>query len=123
MILALGPVIVQPHATHGLEAHWGAEQGTNQRNEIAKDGNGASDDVGDHCDAESASEPDDPVLDGVGGQMAGAVEDADEDVFASDLENVRMKTQVGGIFSWIIEQLLTWTNSNVLTIRPGSAKP
>lgn len=88
MILAFGPVVVQPHATHGLEAHRGAEQGTDQRDEIAKDGDGAGDDVGDDGDAEGASEPDDPVLDGVGSQMAGAVEYANEDVLASDLARV-----------------------------------
>lgn len=67
MGLALGPVIVQPHASHGLEAHGRAEQGADQRDEVTEDGDGACDDVGDDGDAGGAAEPDDPVLDGVGG--------------------------------------------------------
>lgn len=72
MVLALAPVIVQPHTTHGLEAHRGAEQGTDQRDEVSENGDRAGDDVGDEGYTEGAAEPDDPVLHGVGGEMAGA---------------------------------------------------
>jgi hypothetical protein len=36
--LALVPVVVQPHAAHGLEAHEGAEEGADERDEAAEDG-------------------------------------------------------------------------------------
>lgn len=79
--LARAPVVVQPHAGHGLEAHGGAEEGADERDEVAEDGDGAGDDVGDEGDAEGAADPDGPVREGVGGEVPGALEDADEDVF------------------------------------------
>lgn len=40
------PVVVQPHAAHGLEAHEGAEEGADERDEAAEDGDRRGDDVG-----------------------------------------------------------------------------
>lgn len=55
------PVIIQPHAPHGLEAHERAEQGTDQRDQRVENGDGAGDNVCDYGDAEGAAEPGDPV--------------------------------------------------------------
>ena len=77
----LSPVIIQPHAPHGLEAHERAEQGTDQRDQRVENGDGAGDDVCDYRDAEGAAEPGAPVYRRVAGQVSGALEDVDEDVF------------------------------------------
>lgn len=66
LVLALGPVVVQPHAAHGLDAHDGAEKGTDERDERVEDGNRASNDVCNESDPEGAAEPGRPVNWGVG---------------------------------------------------------
>lgn len=66
LVLSLGPVVVQPHAAHGLDAHDGAEKGADERDERVKDGNRAGNDVRNERYPEGAAEPDRPVDWGVG---------------------------------------------------------
>jgi hypothetical protein len=76
---------VQPHEAHRLERHKSAKQGSYERDQAAEDWDGARDDVGDQDAAAGAAQPDDPVCDGVVGEVAGAAEEADEDVFGGEL--------------------------------------
>lgn len=64
--LALAPVVIQPHTTHWLEAHGGAEEGTHERNQVTEDGNGACNDISEDGGADGATEPDCPMGQGVG---------------------------------------------------------
>lgn len=83
--LPLTPVVVQPHATHRLEAHERAKQRTDQRNETAEHGHRAGDDVRDESDAGRTSDPGAPVDRRVVRQMLRAAEDADEDVLGGEV--------------------------------------
>ena len=76
---------MQPHEAHRLERHKSAKQGSYERDQAAEDWDGARDDVGDQDAATGAAQPDDPVCDGVVGEVAGAAEEADEDVFGGEL--------------------------------------
>ena len=76
---------MQPHEAHRLERHESAKQGSYERDKAAEDWDGARDDVGDQDAATGAAQPDDPVCDGVVGEVAGAAEEADEDVFGGEL--------------------------------------
>jgi hypothetical protein len=78
-------VVVQPHEAHRLERHESAQQGADERDQPAEDGNGAGDNVGDQDAAAGAAQPDGPVGPGIVGQVAGAAEEADEDVFGGEL--------------------------------------
>lgn len=88
VVFALAPVVVQPHAGHRLETHRGTKQGTNQRDKVTKYGNRTGNDIGYHRGAAGAADPNGPVDDGIGYQMPGAVEDADENVLGRDLRYV-----------------------------------
>lgn len=48
------PVVVQPHACHGVEAHQSSEKGANKGHELAEDRDAAGDAVGDNGDAKGA---------------------------------------------------------------------
>ena len=74
-----------PHSAHWLDAHDGAQQGTDKRDQSIKDGDCAGDNPGDDRDAESAGEPGYPVRGGVAAEMAGVAEGVDEDEFCWDL--------------------------------------
>lgn len=86
--VAAAPVVVQPHATHGLEAHERTQQGTDQTDEATEDGNRRGDDVGGQGDGAGETEPDDPVLGRVVVQVVGTTKGADEEVLGSDLRFV-----------------------------------
>lgn len=86
--VAAPPVVVQPHAAHGLEAHERAQQGADQADEAAKDGDSRGDDVGGQGDGAGETEPHNPVLGGVVVQVVGAAEGADEEVLGGDLRSV-----------------------------------
>ena len=79
------PVVVQPHATHGLEAHEGAQKRTDERNEAAEDGDRGGDDVREQGDAGGVAEPGDPVLGGGGAEVLCAAQSADEEVLGDEL--------------------------------------
>lgn len=76
---------MQPHEAHRLERHQSAKQGSYERDKAAEDWDGTCDDVGDQDAAASAAQPDDPVGDGVVGEVAGAAEEANEDVLGGEL--------------------------------------
>jgi hypothetical protein len=81
-------VVVQPHATHGLDAHERTEQRTNERNKTAEHRNGAGDDVGRDSAAECASDPGHPVDGSVAGQVLRAAHEAHEKVFGGKLSRI-----------------------------------
>lgn len=83
--LALAPVVVKPHAAHGLEADEGAEEGADEGDETAEDGDGAGDDVGDAGAATGASDPGHPVDLGVARKVVGSSQEADEEVLGGEL--------------------------------------
>ena len=56
---------MQPHETHGLEAHDGTKQGANQGDEGEEDSDTAGDNVGQDRDSKRAAEPCDPMFRGV----------------------------------------------------------
>lgn len=118
-ILTLMPVVIKPHTTHWLEAHGGSEQGADERDKIAENGNGAGDYICDDGGGDGAAEPDCPMSKGVGCQVAGALEDANEDVFSGDLGDMLRC----GIWIGRLRVILTWMKSRVLTSRPGRANP
>lgn len=84
-LLALGPVVVEPHGAHGLEADEGAEEGTDEGNETAEDGDGTRDDVGDTGDAARAADPCHPVDLRVAGKVSSATEESNEEVLCGEL--------------------------------------
>lgn len=79
------PVVKQPHTAHGLEALKGSEERTDKGYKAAKDGDTARDDVGDDGHAKGTAKPGGPVGQGVGGEMLGASEEADEGILGWDL--------------------------------------
>ena len=85
------PVVVKPHASHGLEAHEGTQQGADERHKTTENGDCRRDDVRDEGDAAGEAEPDDPVLGGVVVQVLGAAQGADEEVFGGDLKVLLVK--------------------------------
>lgn len=91
LLLPLAPVIVEPHATVGLETHQRSQQSTDERYEAAEDGNAAGDKIGNKSYADSATQPGPPVDKGVCGKMMRTSEDADKDVLGGDLE-IRVST-------------------------------
>lgn len=86
--VAAAPVVVQPHAAHGLEAHERTQQGTDQTDEATEDGDRRGDDVGGQGDGAGETEPDDPVLGRVVVQVVGTAKGADEEVLGGDLRFV-----------------------------------
>lgn len=56
-----GPVVVQPHAAHGLETYESSEEGADEGYQAAEIGDRAGDDVGYEHDAGGAAEPGYPV--------------------------------------------------------------
>ena len=92
LLLALAPVVVQPHAAHRLEAQKRAEEGADEGDEAVEDGDGARDEVGDEGGAKRAAQPDRPVDDAVGRQVDGSAEDAHKDVLGRQLHAVSMGT-------------------------------
>lgn len=61
------------------------DDGTNEGNEVAEDGNGRADDVGDENAAGDAAEPGDPVDLGGAGEVASTGEDTNEEVLGGKL--------------------------------------
>lgn len=98
------PVVEQPHASHWMKTHQGSEQGTNQRDKLAEDGDAACNAVGNDSHRQSATKPGSPVNPGVGGEVLRVPESSNEDVLG------------GQLFSWSarcldeVQQamLLTW---------------
>lgn len=78
-------MIVKPHGAHGLKADEGAEQGADERDEAAEDGNGGGDDVGGAGDGAGAADPGHPVNLGVAREVGCAAEEADEEVLCGEL--------------------------------------
>ena len=76
---------MQPHAAHRLKTYESSEKGTDEGYQAAEIGHGAGDDVGYNHDAGCAAEPGYPVRWRVGCQVAGAAQDADEEVFGWEL--------------------------------------
>lgn len=83
--VAAVPVVVQPHAAHGLEAHECTEQSTDEGHQTAEDGDRRGNDVGGERHGSGKTEPDDPVLGGVVVKVVGAAQSADEEVLGGDL--------------------------------------
>jgi hypothetical protein len=79
------PVVVQPHAAHGLEAHEGTQQRTDERDKAAEDRDGGGDDVCSQRDASSVAEPCNPVLGGGGAEVLCSAQSADEEVLGDEL--------------------------------------
>ena len=82
------PVVVQPHAAHGLEAHEGAQKCAHERDEATEDGNRRRNDISSQGDGAGEAEPGDPMLGGVVVEVVGAAEGTDEEVLCSDLASV-----------------------------------
>lgn len=66
MSLALAPIVIQPHASHWLEAHGSSKQGANKGHKITEHRDGTGNDVGDQANSKGASKPDTPVSWGIG---------------------------------------------------------
>lgn len=115
------PVIIEPHARHGLETHRGAEKCADQGYQVAEHGDRAGDDIGDKGHAARAANPHHPMDDRVGGQVARAAEDTDENVLARNLHPSLLA--LIAVRSFQGEGKLTWTKSRVLANRPGRANP
>lgn len=79
------PVIIEPHATHRLEAHHRAQQGSDERHKSVKHWDRAGDNIGNDGNAEGAGEPNGPVRDGITDEVFGAAKQMDEDIFRWDL--------------------------------------
>ena len=82
LALVFSPVVIKPHASHGLERHQCRKKGTDQRHKTVEDGNGTGNDVGDNGGSKRATDPDCPVLNGVRSQMPTVSQQTDEDVLA-----------------------------------------
>jgi len=54
-LLRVAIVVVKPHETHRLERHESAQQGADERDQPAEDGDGAGDNVGDQDAAAGAA--------------------------------------------------------------------
>jgi hypothetical protein len=89
-VLRVPIVVVQPHEAHRLERHESTQQRADEGYQSTEDGDGAGDDIGGQDAAASAAQPDGPVGHGVVGQVAGAAEEADEDVFGGELGGERI---------------------------------
>lgn len=119
------PVVEQPHAAHRLEAHERAEQGADQGHQRVEDGDRAGDDIRDHGHRERAAEPGAPVDPGVAGEVSGAAEEGQEDVFGGEL----CSSSKGGLVSCVGRGAglegseHTWVTIVVVTIKPGRAMP
>lgn len=119
MNISFTPVVIQPHTRHWLEAHGSSQQGANKGDQVTENRDGAGDNIRDQANAESATKPHDPVSHGVCCKMAGALENANENVFAGNLVDKLVEAERQGGFGII----LTWIKSKVLAIKPGRANP
>jgi hypothetical protein len=79
------PVVVQPHAAHGLEAHEGAQKCAHERDEATEDGDRRRNDVGSQGDSAGEAEPGDPVLSGGVVEMLCSTQSTDEEVLGDEL--------------------------------------
>ncbi len=79
------PVVVQPHAAHGLEAHEGAQKCAHERDETTEDRNCGRNDVGGQGDGGGEAEPGDPVLSGGVAKVLCSAQGADEEVLGDEL--------------------------------------
>lgn len=85
-LTATTPVVIEPHATHGLEGHQGSEKSADERHETSEDGNATGDEVGDDSGSGGAADPGDPVGERVGSEMLRAAEHANESVLGGVLD-------------------------------------
>jgi hypothetical protein len=79
------PVVVQPHATHGLEAHEGAQKCAHKRDETTEDGNGRRDDVSSQGDSGGEAKPGDPVPSSGVVEVLCSTQSTDEEVLGDEL--------------------------------------
>jgi hypothetical protein len=88
--IAVGPVpvVVQPHAAHGLEAHQGAQKCAHERDEATEDRDGRGNNVGGQGNSGSEAEPGDPVLSCGVVQVLCSAESADKEVLGDELYEV-----------------------------------
>lgn len=82
------PVVVQPHAAHGLEAHQGAQECAHERDEATEDRNCRRNEVGSQRNSGSEAEPGDPVLSCRVVEVCCSAQGADEEVFGDELYEV-----------------------------------
>ena len=80
------PVIVEPHRTHGLEAHKRAKKSTDEGDERTEVRDRARNDIRDDNHATGGAKPCYPMSDGVGCDVPGPTEQPDEEVFGGQLE-------------------------------------
>jgi hypothetical protein len=79
------PVVVQPHAAHGLEAHEGAQKCAHERDEATEDGNRRRNDVSSQGDGAGEAEPGNPVLSSGVVEMLCSTQSTDEEVLGDEL--------------------------------------
>ena len=88
VLLALVPVIIEPHTSVRLETHHCTQESSNERHKTSEDGDSASNDVGDDGHAACAGQPGGPVHDTVGVEVLSASQQTDEKVLGRNLELV-----------------------------------
>lgn len=82
------PVVVQPHATHRLEAHEGAQKCAHKRDETTEDGDGRRDDVSSQGDSGGEAKPGDPVPSSGVVEVLCSTQSTDEEVLGDELYEI-----------------------------------
>ncbi|KAI6762199.1 hypothetical protein HG531_002752 [Fusarium graminearum] len=107
--LALGPVVVEPHASVELEGHQRTQKGADKRHEATEDGNAGGDEVGDDGGGESAGDPCSPVDSAVGSEMLGSSKETNKDVLGgkvNDQDGCGQKTRQRDTRSGVVSRVL-----------------
>lgn len=92
----IAPVVIQPHATHGLHGHEGTEQRTNEGHETAENGNGAGNHVRNDGVSGRAADPGHPVRGRVSCKMLGSAKEAHEQVLGCEMHEQSRADQQSG---------------------------
>lgn len=87
-LLALVPVVIEPHTSVRLEAHHCTQESADERHESSEDRDGAGDDVGDDGNAACAAQPGSPMHNTVGVEVLGASQQTDKEVLGGNLGHV-----------------------------------
>jgi hypothetical protein len=82
------PVVVQPHAAHGLEAHQGAQKCAHERDETTEDRDCGRNNVGGQGDSGGEAKPGDPVLSCGVVEVLCSAQGADKEVLGDELYEV-----------------------------------
>lgn len=87
------PVVIKPHASHGLEGQQAAQQCPDKRHQVVKYRDRTRDDICNHGDGTCAAKPARPVDRTVVCEMSRASKDPKKHVFRGELESVSKWTR------------------------------